>query len=223
MSTEDSTNDPGAGRSALLAALTAEHVTLRSAADATVADAGARSSLYVFALSSALVAMGFISQSPDAFAPFIGAVLPAVFTLGVLTVIRLVDTALENMQYLEGIARIRGYYRTLSPEAESYFAKSTGRWPEGPDPSLGLGPFVAFLGTTASMIALINAVVGGAGVTLLVNWTFGERPAGLGLACGGVAFLILMVAFYAFQRWRFSMTLRHATRAVDPTEQSGRR
>jgi hypothetical protein len=50
-------------RTALLAALTAEHAVLQAAASSTVADAAQRSSLYVFALSSALVAMGFSSTS----------------------------------------------------------------------------------------------------------------------------------------------------------------
>lgn len=214
MSAESSTNDSDARLRALLTALTTENITLQSASDATVADAGARSSLYVFALSSSLVAMGFISQSPDVFVPFVAAVLPAVFLLGVLTVIRLVDSALENMQYLTGIARIRGYYRTLLPDAETYFEPSTGRWPEGPDPVLGLGPFVAFLSTTASMIALINAVVGGAGVALLVNVIVGG-PAWLGLACGVAAFVVLMVAFFVFQRWRFSETMKGPARESD--------
>lgn len=108
MSTENATNDSAAAQEALLTALTTEHLTLQSAADATVADAGARSSLYVFALSSSLVAMGFISQSRDLFVPFVAAVKSALFLLGVLTVIRLVDSALENMQCVSGIARIRG-------------------------------------------------------------------------------------------------------------------
>lgn len=43
------------------------------------------------------------------------AFLPALFLLGLFTVYRLVDTGIENQQYLTGIARIRGYYRTLTP------------------------------------------------------------------------------------------------------------
>jgi hypothetical protein len=40
----------------------------------------------------------------------------------VFTVVRLIDTTLDNMQHMGGIARIRGYYRTLTPEAAKYFA-----------------------------------------------------------------------------------------------------
>ena len=195
--------DPGR-QAALLTALTTEHMVLQAAADATVADAAARSSLYVFALSSSLVAIGFMTQSPDAFAFFVAIVLPAVFLMGVFTVVRLVDTALENNQYLAGIARIRAYYRTLTPDAETHFGARTGRWPEGLEPSLGLGRFMAFMGTTASMIAFINSVVAGVGVALLVDVVGGGAPVALRLVCGVLAVALLMVAFLAFQRWRFS-------------------
>src|SRR5918994_1402715 len=115
---------------AFIAALTTEHFVLQAAATSTVSDAAARSSLYVFALSSFLVAMGFISQSPELLLPFVAAIVPGLFLLGIFTVVRLVDTALENNQYLAGIARIRAYYRTLTPEAATFFSAESGRWPE---------------------------------------------------------------------------------------------
>jgi len=196
----DNDND----RSALLTALTTEHLVLQAAADATVADAAARSSLYVFSLSSSLVAIGFMAQSPEVLAVFLAVVLPAIFLIGVFTVVRLVDTALENNQYMAGIARIRAYYRTITPDAARHFAPGTGRWPEGPEPALGLGTLVAFLGTTASMIAFINSVVAGVGVALLVDVFVGGASIGLRLLCAVVAVVALMVAFLLFQRWRFS-------------------
>jgi hypothetical protein len=48
---------------AFISALTTEHFVLQTAATPTIAEAAARSTLYVMALSSALVAMGFASQS----------------------------------------------------------------------------------------------------------------------------------------------------------------
>ena len=197
--------DDDARQSAFLTALTTEHFVLQTASSSTISDAAARSSLYVFALSSSVVAMGFTSQSPDLFVPFIAAILPAVFVLGVFTVVRLVDTVLENNQYLAGIARIRGYYRTLTPEAETYFAAKTGRWPEATSaPALGLGPTLAFLGTTASMIAFINSVVAGVGIALLVNALAADDQAILGPIFGVIGVTVLMVAFLAYERWRFS-------------------
>jgi hypothetical protein len=79
------------------------------------------------ALSSALVAIGFVAGSTDLLVPFAAIVLPVVFLLGVFTVARLVETALDSMCCMQGIARIRGYYRSLGPEAARYFAPAHGR------------------------------------------------------------------------------------------------
>jgi hypothetical protein len=189
---------------ALMSALTTEHFVLQTAASATINEAGARSSLYVFTLSSSLVAMGFMAQSTTAFMPFVAAVIPAVFVLGVFSVVRLVDTTVENMQYVAGIARIRRFYRTLSPEAAELFAPATGRWPEVTSPpSHALGPLLAFFGTTASMIAVINNVVAGAGVALLVHVVLGGRT-GVAIACGAATTAALTALFIVYERWRFA-------------------
>jgi hypothetical protein len=139
------------------------------------------------------------------FLPFAAAVLPALFLLGVLTVIRLVDTALENQQALRGIARIRAYYRTLNPDAARQFAAETGRWPEGRETlSLGLGVFVAFMGTTATMIAFINSVVAGSGIAILADVLAGDEGVALAVVVGVAAAILLMAGFFVFQRWRFA-------------------
>jgi hypothetical protein len=196
--------DEKESKSAFMSALTTEHFVLQTAANATVSDAAARSSLYVLALSSSLVAIGFVSRSREVLVPFLAIVLPALFVLGLFTVIRLVDTALENMHSLAGIARIRSYYRTLTPEAAQFFAPRHGRWPETQsDPALRLGRFVAFFTTSASMIASINSLVVGAGVTLLASYLLGSAPTALATALGVVAALVVMAGFLAYQRWRF--------------------
>jgi hypothetical protein len=48
--------------SAFMSALVTEHYVLQAAASATVSEAAARSSLYVYSLSSSLVAVGFVSR-----------------------------------------------------------------------------------------------------------------------------------------------------------------
>lgn len=187
-----------------MSALVTEHLALQTAASATVSEAAARASLYVFSLSSSLVAMGFASRSPDTFRPFAAAVLPALFVLGLFTIVRLVDTGIENQQFLRGIARIRGYYRTLTPEAAAYFSAESGRWPEARSaPPLWSGVLVAFLTTAASMIAFINSIVAGTGVTLLANSLFRGAQIGLAVSLGVAATLVLMAAFLAYQGWRY--------------------
>jgi hypothetical protein len=191
-------------QAAFMTALTTEHFVLQTAASATVSEAAARSSLYVLSLSSSLVAMGFASRSQEVFLAFAAAILPAMFLLGLFTIVRLIDTGIENQQYLTGIARIRGYYRTLTPEAAVFFSAENGRWPEVPAPPQRFGSLIAFITTAASMIAFINSIVAGAGVTLLVNHIRNQTALALGL--GVATALALMAAFLAFQRWRYSLS-----------------
>jgi hypothetical protein len=188
----------------LLSALTTEHFVLQSAINATVSEAAARSTLYMMALSSSLVAVGFLASSEDASMPFLSIVLPTQFLLGVLTVIRLIDTALEAQHLLGGIARVHAHYRALSPAAARAFAPHLQRWPEAvhTEPSLHLGYFMALLGTSATMIACTNNLVAGAGVAVLLVQAFHLQRTPAVLA-GLLVFALLSVGFYLFERWRF--------------------
>ncbi|RWN53289.1 hypothetical protein [Mesorhizobium sp.] len=149
---------------ALLAALTTEHFVQQSAISATISEMASRTTIYIMSLSSALVATGFVAQSPEFLQPFLLAVLPSPFLLGSFTVLRLIDIAAENMQAHIGIARIRAYYRTLGEDAAFQFSKEFGRWPENDaEPSLRAGPLLAHLTTAATMIAFVNGHYRGGG------------------------------------------------------------
>lgn len=113
-------------QSGFLTALTTEHFVLQTAANGIVSEEGARASLYILALSSSLVAMGFASRAPDVFVPFVATVLPALFLLGVFSAVRLVDGNLEINQLLTHIARIRGYYRSLSQRPNCFSRQAPG-------------------------------------------------------------------------------------------------
>jgi hypothetical protein len=195
--------DEQSERTALLSTLTTEHFVLQTANNSTYSEASARSTLYVMALSSSLVALGFVASSTDVLIQFAAIVLPAIFVLGLFTVARLIETALESMQCLRGIARIRSYYRTLGPEAARQFSAEHGRWPEVEPPALRLGRVLAFFGTTASMIAVINNVVAGVALALLIRFLSPSSPSWVGAAAGVTGALALTWAFYRYQRWRF--------------------
>jgi hypothetical protein len=65
----------------LLTALTTEHFTLQGARSQTVSESAARASLYLFSVSSTLVALGFIGQIStvgDTFKGFQAALMVAV-------------------------------------------------------------------------------------------------------------------------------------------------
>jgi len=98
------------GQSAFLSALNTEYFVLQGATNANVSESAARASIYIMALSSFLVAMGFASRSDESFVPLVAAVLPGLFVLGLFTVIRLVDLNGHYLLHLAGMARIRAYY-----------------------------------------------------------------------------------------------------------------
>jgi hypothetical protein len=192
---------------AFITALTTEHYVLQSAVGANTGEVGTRASLYLFSLSSSLVALGFASRSPQLFTPFVAIVLPALFILGLFTTVRLVDSNLEGILYLRGIARIRAYYRGLGPAAAEHFAPEYGRWPENPSwPALQLGPFMGFVTTTASMVACLNSIVAAVGIAMLVGGPLGELRTAVASAIGGGVALGLMALFFVYQKWRYDTT-----------------
>ncbi len=197
--------DDKARHAAVISALVTEHFVLQSAASGAVSEAGSRGSLYLISLSSALVAMGFAAGSREVFVPFVATVLPAVFLLGVFTVIRLIDSAMEYNRFLIGIARIRAYYRTLTPEAQVLFSAESGQWPETQEePTMRHGETIALATTNASMIAFVNSIVGGAGVALLAADTLGKQT-GFAVGLGVAAAVVFMALFIVYQNWRYSI------------------
>ena len=192
---------------AFMTALVTEHFVLQSAAGVTVTEASGRASLYLTALSSSLIAMGFAAQAPGAFVPFAAVVMPTIVVMGVFTIVRLIDTGVQNLIFQAGIARIRGYYRTIRPESAAYFSPWGGpRQTEAAQAMAAIGvkrgPLVGF-STTASMIATINSIVTGAGVTLGCIWAMGRDRILVAVIVGLATVILSMAVFYRYQNHRF--------------------
>jgi hypothetical protein len=195
-----------AKESALLTALTTEHFVLQSAASTITAESGTWATLYVMALSSSLVALGFAAQSRTAFVPLAAAVIPTVFVLGVFTVVRLIETGMQNMVFLRRIVRIRRYYRDLAPEAASYFGAPGASETDDVLAELGIGvagPLAPFF-TLAMMVATINGIVGGSGVALLAVAILGTGWIVVAVLLGLAMFAATIIACRIYQRrsWR---------------------
>lgn len=196
---------------AFMSALVTEHFAQQSTASTTVSEATGRCSLYLAALSSGMIAIGFASQAPQLQLPLVAAVLPTVFVLGVFTVIRLVGTGVQNVVSLAAIARIRDYYRTIDPAQAALFGRLAGSEPVHVDEhtaealgSLAVTPgFSAGLFTTASMIATLNAVVCGMGIGLVV-------PGVLAAPAGVLAGIAWLVWFHRYQYVRYTTASRPA-------------
>ncbi|HEX2158482.1 MAG TPA: hypothetical protein VHS79_16115 [Actinomycetes bacterium] len=183
---------------AFITALVTEHFVLQSARSATIGEANGRASIYLSAVSSALVAFGFLAQVETRLEPFVAAVLPALFILGEFTFVRLADTAIENLLALQQIQRIRGYYRSLVPEADQFFAAPAAD-DEMAAALASTGVRMTRLGilfTAGSMIAAINSILGGAGLALLTGQLRG-LGAGPAVLVGVAGTLIL----YGLHLW----------------------
>lgn len=155
---------PAADAAALMSALVTEHFALQSAASATISESGSRSSIYLASLSSGLVAIGFASSSPTILGLLACTIFPTVFLLGWFTVVRLVDTTVENVTAGHRIERIRRYYASLDPSGPRFF-------PSEGDLAGSLGVRYSawsILSTMATMIAFVNAVLAGVATALVL-------------------------------------------------------
>jgi hypothetical protein len=149
--------------------LTTEHWSLLAARSLVYTEAMSRTSIFVAALSGAVVALALVAQATDfgtGFVSFALVLLPVVYFLGWATVVRIAQVNLENARWVQGMNRIRNAYLQLAPELEPYFVAS--RYDDeagvlestiahvGPPPRYQ--PFVSAPG----VVAVINSAVAGA-------------------------------------------------------------
>jgi hypothetical protein len=180
-----------------LSALGTEYFVLQSTASSTISESGSRVSIYLSSLASGLVALGFSSSSPRAFASLAFTVLPTVFVLGSFTIVRLIDTSVANIVSLRRMQLIRQYYAALAPLAPPYFGAGDsppehhsvryGRW--------------SFLFTMASMVITVNCVLGGATIALLCDLAFkAPLPVAVGIGVAAGLTLLLLGLHYEHRR-----------------------
>jgi hypothetical protein len=198
----------------LLQALTTEHFTLQTARTATIADSNGRSALYLSTVSSAVVALAFIGQVDrlgHAFLLFALALLPALVLLGILTYLRLVQTAIEDLFYARAINRIRRHYVDLDREAARWFVLCGFDDPAGVLAAMGLAnPGTAhsrwhLLSHAASMVAVVTSIIAGVGVALAANAAgAGQLPVAASAALGVLVTAAATAAFgwQQVRRWR---------------------
>jgi hypothetical protein len=192
-------------RQELLTALTTEHFTLQGARSQTASESASRASLYILSVSSALVALGFIgSRSAHTFDVFALTVLPTLYVLGVFTFVRVVECGAEDFRYGVAINRIRNYYKQIAGDQARLFLLSghddaRGVFANAAVPLEGRRQYFTF----ATVVAVINSVVGGSAMAIAVGVTAG---ASLGVAAGvgGAAAILSLV-----------LLLRHADRLLE--------
>jgi hypothetical protein len=161
-----------------------------------------------------VVALAFIGQlahTGQAFFLFALALLPALVLLGVLTYLRLVQTAVEDLFYARAINRIRRHYVELDPEAGRWFVLCGFDDPAGVLAAMGLASPGAvhsrwhLLSHTASMVAVVTSIIAGVGVALAANAVGGGRVPVAASAIVGVLVTVAGAAgfgWHQLRRWR---------------------
>ncbi len=195
--------------------LATEHWSLLATRSLVYTEAMSRTSIFVAALSGAVVALALVAQGTDfgsGFVAFALVLLPVVYFLGWATIVRLSQVNLENARWVQGMNRIRNGYLQLAPELEPYFV--TSRYDDdagvlestiahvGPTPRYQ--PFVSAPG----VVAVINSVVAGAaaGVAAMAL----DLGIASSLVAGGVFFLASIVFFVVWARGRVGRFLAGA-------------
>jgi hypothetical protein len=187
---------------------------MQTSISSSLSEAQSRAGMFTSVLTGALIAMGFTTQSMNVLLPFVAIVLPAVFVMGVVTVLRLTDISMENSLAHIMVTKVRQHYRSLGPEAAAFFDVRFGRWPENPgNPATRLGSFVAYWTSAAAMLAVIDALVGAAAIALLLKLGAGSSL-WLALSIGGLFGAVVLVAFFRYQKMRVRELSRLAREAL---------
>ncbi|MFF0345151.1 hypothetical protein [Kribbella sp. NPDC004875] len=186
--------------------MTTEHYVLQSAAGTAISEAGNRATSFILAVSSSMVAIGFTVHDERVFWPFVSAVLPLLFGLGLVTTVRLIETGVQGLMYQQAIVRIRRYYRNLDNDHAGYF----GQYSRHDDPA-DITEALAMLATKkspevfsiATTSALISAAIAGIGAALLVVRIAGAGALPVAYPIGAAVFAALMTVFFRYERSRY--------------------
>jgi hypothetical protein len=186
--------------------LMTEHWSLLSSRSLGYTEAMSRASIFIAALTGSVVALALVGQATDfggGFMAFALVLLPVVFFLGLVTIIRISQINWEDATWVQGMNRIRNAYLDLAPELERYFVTSKHDDDEGvlisslavPRVVPHLQGFVAIPG----VIAVLDSVIAGATAAIAAL----GLGAGTGAAVGAgiVGFSLTLAGFVAFAVW----------------------
>jgi hypothetical protein len=194
-------------RQAFMQALTTEHFTLQTARAVAVNEGNGRTALYIGALSSTLVALALVAQrSPlgEVFYAVALTVLPAVFFLGLVTYVRVLQSSVEDILYARAINRIRHYYTEIDPSQAHYFLLSGRDDVRGALANMCIrDSWTQFLFTMPSAVAVINALLAGVTVALAVVTAVGA-PLAVTVLSGMASGTTVLGLHIAYQGRRFA-------------------
>lgn len=194
--------DDSATRQQILQIMTTEHFVQQAARSSTIQEASGRAALFLTSVSSATVALAFVgqvTQLSERFLLFGVILLPCIYFIGLVTFMRTVQVAVEDMVHARGIARIRHYYVELAPSMRPYFINSIHDDYLGMLGEMGLRPTLwqSFM-TIAGMVSVIDGAIAGVFTGLVVKAADNSTVA-VPLLLGTLVFALGVFLFRRYQ------------------------
>ena len=185
--------------------LSTEHWSLLSARSLAYNEAFVRAGMFLTFLSMSFVALALLAQAMDFGRDFLSVtavVLAFDLVIGLATFGRINGANYDDLRAVHGMARIRHGYTQITPLVTPYFTTPTHDDIDavttvyGPISDRLPGQIVYGLTTSAGMIGLIVAMVGGvlAAVVAMLVGVAGGASIWIGLV-GGVAVLVALIAY----------------------------
>jgi hypothetical protein len=212
---------PKASASEILQIMIAEHNNLQAIRSGTIYESAGRTTLYLGAVSSSLVALAFIGQMSEmgsAFIIFALILLPSLIFLGVVTFIRVYQTGTEDMVAARGINRIRHYYAEVAPDLERYFILSTHDDMKGMLTNMGVqkqGWWQLFV-STHGLVGVINSILAAVFVGLVASALLNVSIP-IAILCGVVIFGISEYLHFRYQNTAYTAS-KQSLKVLFPTE-----
>ncbi len=209
---------------AMLQALTTEHFTLQGARSVIISEINSRATIYLSAVSSAVVALAFVttlSSDVNLIRGFALVLLPLLAFMGFVTKERLSQLSLADFTYQRAINRIRHAYVDVAPEAAKYLTLSIY------DDMPGVAHTAVYrqgrrMGvlTVALMIGVVNYVIVGLVGGIVFDWITGARPfisIFVGIAIGlAVALLDYRIGLVRWKKLMDTLEVRFPSPAGEP-------
>ena len=201
----DSTDQPPP---AAVTFVTTEHFTLQGARSAAISGGIGRATIFLGSVSAGLVALGLIATATrigTAFYAFGLIVLPTLPFVGFATLHRVLQYGIEELEYVERIARLRAYYFDHAPELAHYLVSVP------PSRRLAIQGFGGggrlIYQTIPGMIAVVTAVLTGSAAGLIAAIAAGHSAIA-GFAAGGVVGAAVLAALMWYQYWAWGHGVR---------------
>jgi hypothetical protein len=185
--------------SAAVTFVTTEHFTLQGARAAAITAGIGRATIFLGTVSAGLVALGLIATATRigvAFYAFGLILLPTLSFVGFVTFDRVLQYRIEDLHYVERIARLRAYYFDYAPELTYYLASVP------PSRRLAIQGLSSrhppVFRTIPAMIAVVLAVLTGSAAGLLAGISAGHSAVA-GFITGGIVGVAVLAALIRYQ------------------------